>query len=171
MDGLSNKLICERCAITPPTLYHHFSDKNELLEALVGQAYFEYFETKQRLPKSNDPLIRYKQGWRNFAAFAAAKPEHFRLMASAAAAGRMSNFVLEAYSYPMTDLKGISEKYGLKVSIEVAAQLTICAAFGACVLPMTSSEVPWKSDLSETVLDAVLQTILSRSEDRIECEG
>ena len=160
IEGLSNKLICERSAITPPTLYHHFPDKNALLEALVTQAYVEFFKSKVKKSSSADPLVRYKEGWRNFANFAATKPEHFKLIAGAAIAGRMPKIGYELYRYPVSDLEGIREKYGLKVGVALAAQLTVSTAFGACMLPMAWPEIPWEAGLSETALEAVLQFIL-----------
>src|SRR5580698_5764803 len=70
IDGLSNRLICERCAVTPPTLYHHFPDKKTLLDAAVTLAFAQFIESKPEVPAPSDPLDRYKEGWRNLATFA-----------------------------------------------------------------------------------------------------
>jgi AcrR family transcriptional regulator len=160
MEGLSNRLICERCAITPPTLYHHFSDRNALLEALVTKAYIDFFDFKRKASGSADPLERFKESWRNFADFAATNPEHFKLMASASIAGRMPKIGRESYSYPISHLEAIKEKYGLTVSVALAAQLSMSTAFGVCMLRLGWPDIPWDAGLSEAGLEAVLQFIL-----------
>lgn len=160
IEGLSNRLICEKSGITPPTLYHHFPDKNALLDALVGQAFTEFLEDKRANVNSSDPLIRYKENWHNFARFAKAHPEHFKIMASAIAVGRMPSLGSKPYSYPTSDLEAIDRKYGLRVSVAVAAQLSMSMAFGSCVLPLSTSDIKWESSLSDTALEAILHFIL-----------
>lgn len=163
VDGLSNKLICELCAITPPTLYHYFSDKNALLDALVSKSYADFFASKVTTPKSCDPVERFKDGLRDFVKFGVSKPEHFKLMASATVAGRTPELLHKSLDSPMADLKCLDDEYGLRVSIEVAAQLTVSAAFGACILPISSPEIPWTADLSEIALDAIVGFLLKNN--------
>jgi AcrR family transcriptional regulator len=160
MEGLSNKLICERSSISPPTLYHHFPDKKALLDALATQAFIEFLEDKTGHSKSTDPLVRYKEGWRNFSNFAASKPEHFRLMASATITRGMPSIAYRLYNFPISDLEGIKAKYGLKVDVALAAQLTMSTAFGVCMLPMGAPGISWEAGLSEAALEALLQFIL-----------
>ena len=159
IDGLSNRLICERCAVTPPTLYHHFPDKKALLDAAVTHAFSEFIESKRRIPPASDPLDRYKEGWRNLANFAATKPEHFKLMASATLAKGMPKIAYALYNNVIADLNGVQEMYGLKVAVPLAAQLTMATAFGTCILPAGAPDIPWDSNLSEAALEALLRII------------
>jgi AcrR family transcriptional regulator len=160
IDGLSNRLICERCAVTPPTLYHHFPDKKALLDATVTVAFADFLDSKKEMPASNDPLDRYKGGWRNLASFASKKPEHFKLMASAMLAKGMPKIGYELYKNLVADLDGVQKSYGLAVTVPVAAQLTMATAFGICMLPAAAPDIPWESTLSEVGLEALLRHIL-----------
>jgi AcrR family transcriptional regulator len=162
IEDLSNKLICEASSISPPTLYHHFPDKKALLDALATQAFIEFLEDKKGHSKSTDPLVRFKEGWRNFSNFAASKPEHFRLMASATITRGMPSIAYQLYNYPTSDLEGIKKKHGLKIDVALAAQLTMSTAFGVCMLPMGAPEIPWEAGLSEAALEGLLQFILVR---------
>jgi AcrR family transcriptional regulator len=160
IDGLSNRLICERCAVTPPTLYHHFPDKKALLDAAVTLAFAEFIDGKREVPVSGEPMDRYKEGWRNLASFAATRPEHFKLMASAMLAKGMPIIGYELYNHVIADLEGMQKAYGLRFTVPLAAQLTMAIAFGTCMLPAGAPDIPWESDFSEAALEALLRIIL-----------
>lgn len=47
-DGdVSTRAICDRAEVKAPTLYHHFGDKEGLLDAVVAHGFEEYLATKR----------------------------------------------------------------------------------------------------------------------------
>src|SRR5271163_1010934 len=45
--GVSNRTVCEAAGVTPPTLYHHFGDKDGLEQAVVAGAFERYLARKR----------------------------------------------------------------------------------------------------------------------------
>lgn len=60
-----------------PTLYHHFGDKNGLLDALVATGVKAFLKRKQASPDTDDALADLISGWESFIGFALERPQLF----------------------------------------------------------------------------------------------
>jgi AcrR family transcriptional regulator len=54
VSALTTRAICDRAKITPPTLYHHFTDKDGLQRAVVQRVVDEFLKAKRSVRPSRD---------------------------------------------------------------------------------------------------------------------
>lgn len=79
-DGLTTRAVCDAANVTAPTLYHHFGDKNGLLDALLAKGLDAFLNRKQASPETADARKDLISGWESFIGFALERPQLFRLM-------------------------------------------------------------------------------------------
>lgn len=80
VDGATTREICDRAGVTAPTLYHHFGDKQGLMDAVVTEAFERYLEQKRALRPTGDAREDVRRGWDAHVAFARANPVLYQLM-------------------------------------------------------------------------------------------
>jgi AcrR family transcriptional regulator len=81
VDAASTREIYALAGVKAPTLYHHFGDKQGLLDAVVTDAFERYLAAKRALPATGgDPSDVIRQGWDLHVSFARANPALYRLM-------------------------------------------------------------------------------------------
>ena len=61
-------------------MYHHFGDKQGLLDAVVTDAFERYLARKRALRPTGDPATDIRRGWDAHVEFARANPALYRLM-------------------------------------------------------------------------------------------
>lgn len=73
--------ICRAVGCTPPSLYHHFADKEALLREVCSRR-FERFaaELDTAAERTEDPLERLRRKGRAYLGWAIENPEHYRVL-------------------------------------------------------------------------------------------
>lgn len=79
-EGVTTRAVCAIASVKAPTLYHHFGDKNGLLDALVARGVTAFLARKRAMPDTEDAAADLIAGWDDFIAFALERPRLFRLM-------------------------------------------------------------------------------------------
>jgi AcrR family transcriptional regulator len=81
-DGFSLRGVATRAGVTPPAVYRHFADKDELLAAIAVECANRLAETiNDAVARTKgDSLARFRQVGIAYVQFAVAHPEHFRAM-------------------------------------------------------------------------------------------
>jgi AcrR family transcriptional regulator len=79
-DAVTTRAVCDAANVGAPTLYHHYSDKNGLLDALVAKGVKAFLKRKQAVPDTADARADLISGWGSFVEFALERPQLFRLM-------------------------------------------------------------------------------------------
>ncbi len=80
VEAATTREIYLRAGVTAPTLYHHFGDKQGLLDAVVTDAFERYLARKRALRPTGDPATDIRRGWDAHVEFARANPALYRLM-------------------------------------------------------------------------------------------
>lgn len=82
-DGFSLRGVAARAGVTPPAVYRHFKDKDELLAAIAAEANERLTATVQDslADASGNALARFRHVGIAYVQFAVAHPEHFRALA------------------------------------------------------------------------------------------
>jgi AcrR family transcriptional regulator len=80
VEAASTREIYARAGVKAPTLYHHFGDKQGLLDAVVTDAFERYLGAKHALPATGNPAEAVRQGWDLHVSFARDNPALYRLM-------------------------------------------------------------------------------------------
>ena len=79
-DAVTTRAVCDAANVGAPTLYHHYGDKNGLLDALVAKGVNAFLKRKQAVPETTDARFDLVSGWESFVEFALERPQLFRLM-------------------------------------------------------------------------------------------
>lgn len=79
-DAVTTRAVLEEAGVTAPTLYHHFGDKDGLLNALLEEGIAKFFLHRAALPETTDPLADLLSSWDEFLDFISEQPQLFRLL-------------------------------------------------------------------------------------------
>ena len=79
-DAVTTRAVCDAAKVGAPTLYHHYGDKNGLLDALVAKGVIAFLKRKQAVADTADARADLVSGWQDFIGFALERPQLFRLM-------------------------------------------------------------------------------------------
>jgi AcrR family transcriptional regulator len=82
-DGFSLRDVAKRAGVTPPAVYRHFNDKDELLAAIAVECSDRLVATvtESLAGAGGDSLNRFRHVGIAYVQFAVAHPEHFRALA------------------------------------------------------------------------------------------
>lgn len=161
VEGASTREIYQLAGVTAPTLYHHFGDKQGLLDAVVTDAFERYLATKRALPRTGDPAAGARLGWDAHVAFAQANPSLYRLMwplgqAEPPPAAAQSAGELQKAFAKLADLgflrPGMTPRH--------AARTLSAALRGVTAAITREPDDPGNAELSATVRDAVIEALL-----------
>jgi AcrR family transcriptional regulator len=80
-SAVSIRAVAQAVGVTPPSIYLHFADRNELIFALVEQQFAHLHDAMERAVEGvEDPLARIHQRGLAYIEFGLAAPEHYRLL-------------------------------------------------------------------------------------------
>lgn len=162
-EAVSIRAVAERVGVTPPSIYMHFADKNELIFAVCEQ-HFNALDLaiQQATQGIDDPLEALRRGGRAYVQFGLDNPEQYRILFMSKPAAAPDGFQEER-------LKGSSafdhlvEMVERAIAAEVfegdAVTIAIClwvSVHGITSLLLSHPNFPWPEQ--EAVIDAVLAT-------------
>jgi AcrR family transcriptional regulator len=80
-DAVSIRAVAEAVGVTPPSIYLHFADKNELIFE-VCEKHFDQFDRylEAAAGESDDPLESLRLRGRAYVQFGLDHPEHYRIL-------------------------------------------------------------------------------------------
>jgi AcrR family transcriptional regulator len=80
-SAVSMRAIAEAVGCTPPAIYMHFADKEELIFEVCNARWAEFNEALDRAgDRSDDPLESLRNRGRAYIRFGMENPEHYRLL-------------------------------------------------------------------------------------------
>src|SRR5512145_2602082 len=78
--GLSIRELCRRAEVTAPTIYHHFGDKQALVDRVVDDCFATFDSVLARRAAPADPVEALRWGFDRFVEYGLQHPSHYRLM-------------------------------------------------------------------------------------------
>ncbi len=79
-EDVSVRAVAQLVGVTAPSIYMHFKDKDELLDAVCAEHFAALGRAMQEeAAATTDPLARLLAQGRGYVRFALAQPEHYRL--------------------------------------------------------------------------------------------
>lgn len=162
-EAVSIRAVAERVGVTPPSIYMHFADKNELIFAVCEQHFNELDRFIQQAAEGvDDPLEALQRGGRAYVQFGLDNPEQYRVLFMSKPAAAPDGFQEER-------LKGTSAFDHLVEMVEAgisagvlagdAVTIAIClwvSVHGITSLLLSHPNFPWPE--REALIDAVLAT-------------
>lgn len=82
VDDVSIRGVADAVGVTPPSIYLHFSDKNDLVAAVVADVFTELDEAMlEAAAQADGPMDRLRTSGLAYVRFAVSHPEHYRIAA------------------------------------------------------------------------------------------
>ncbi|MEY2477421.1 MAG: hypothetical protein QOG87_2736 [Actinomycetota bacterium] len=80
-EAVSIRAVAQAVGVTPPSIYLHFADKDDLIRAVCEQT-FELFDrfVEERVSGIDDPIVQLAERGRAYIAFGVQHPEHYRVL-------------------------------------------------------------------------------------------
>jgi AcrR family transcriptional regulator len=79
--AVSIRAIAERVGVTPPSIYRHFADKDEMLSAVCADVFVQLTDgIAQAAGSATSPIDALSRAGRCYVEFGLAHPEHYRLV-------------------------------------------------------------------------------------------
>lgn len=78
--GLSIREVCAKARVTPPTIYHHFGDKDALIDRVLDECFEAFDGAFLGRTAPADPVERLRWGFDRYVEYGLAHPTHYRLM-------------------------------------------------------------------------------------------
>jgi AcrR family transcriptional regulator len=81
-DGFTLRDVARRAGVTPPAVYRHFEDKDQLLAAVAGECVELMLDSGEAAvaEASDNALARFRHAGIAYVQFAVSHPEHFRVL-------------------------------------------------------------------------------------------
>jgi AcrR family transcriptional regulator len=87
-ESFSIRRLVSRCGYTAPTIYHYFSDKAGLVDALLEERFSKLLERLRRAPQHDDPVEKLRELALAVVRFGLRNPSHYRLLMTPRSDGR-----------------------------------------------------------------------------------
>ena len=167
VEAASTREIYARAGVKAPTLYHHFGDKQGLLDAVITDAFERYLAAKRALPATDDAATAIRQGWDLHVSFARDNPSLYQLMWPPrqadlpAAAAQSARELHEGFAR-------LASRGALRPGVTSRhATRTLAAALSGVTAAITRDPAdPGNDALSATVRDAVIDALVAPSADQ-----
>jgi AcrR family transcriptional regulator len=152
---VSTRAVCAAAGVGAPTLYHHFGDKDGLLDAVVAYGFERYLAEKHARPSTGDPVEDLRRGWDAHVEFGLGQPAFYALMYGAGrSAGAASE---EAHRILLLIIEAVARAGRLRVPVHTAANMIHAACMGV-TLDLISG-AGGATDLSARTREAVLAAV------------
>ena len=157
--AVSTRAVAAAAGVQAPTIYRHFGDMQDLLNAVASYGFETYLQEKTSREQFEDPVEELRQGWNLHVAFGLANPGFYTLMYGDPHPDAEHKAASRGFEALRMLVQRIAEAGRLRVSVERAAQMIHAAA---CGVTLTLLELkPENRDLTlsvqsrEAVLGAV----------------
>ncbi|MFD4638309.1 TetR/AcrR family transcriptional regulator [Lentzea sp. NPDC058436] len=158
--AVSIRDVCQAAGVTAPTVYHHFGDRQGLLEAVAAQGFERYLATKQGLGASADALDDLRAGWDRHVEFGLTNPASYQLMygptsSRTHASAQQGLKVLHAM------LVRLAQEGRLSTTPDEAVPFIHSACVGTTLTLLSDPANPAHRGLSDRVRDAIFAAIIT----------
>jgi AcrR family transcriptional regulator len=170
-ESVSIRAVAERVGVTPPSIYLHFTDKDELIFAVCEKHFAELHRVMtDATDGASDPLNALRRMGRAYVSFGVNNPEQYRIIFM----GRTPHSVDEGHTERLLDNSGFSHLVDVvKACLDdghfvpgdpmmIAIDLWV-TVHGITSLLIAKPEFPWpdKEELIEHILDTHLRGLRS----------
>jgi AcrR family transcriptional regulator len=162
IEGLTTRAVCEATGVTAPTLYHHFTNKEGLVAAVIRHGVHEFLARKRDLPLTDDPVADLRRGWDGWIGFAHARPRLFRLMTQMAGADGAATG--EAYAIMQRLVERIAQAGRLETDTETAARAIWAASNGVLMSFLQGGEPADLRHTADLMFDGLILRLVRSSQ-------
>jgi AcrR family transcriptional regulator len=157
-DAVTTRAVCNAANVGAPTLYHHYGDKNGLLDALVAKGVQAFLKRKQATSETADARADLISGWEDFIEFALERPQLFRLMVQRV--GDNSQILDAAMATTNDRLIRLADEKRLTTDVAFARQSLLALSLGVTALTRHSTSKAAVKAVGRFLLDATLSALV-----------
>ncbi|MWA01850.1 TetR family transcriptional regulator [Actinomadura sp. LD22] len=153
-EPVSTRAVCAAAGVGAPTLYHHFGDKQGLLDAVAAHGLEEYLASKRAQPGTGDPVDDLRHGWDLHVEFGVSHPAVYALIYGSP---RTPPAADEAYAILLGLVGAVARAGRLRVPVETAARMIQAASVGVVLFLVANGDDG--GGLSARTREAVLAAV------------
>jgi AcrR family transcriptional regulator len=161
-ERFSMRRLARRCGYTAPTIYHHFGDKQGLLDTVVEERFQLVLERIRRVRRRPDPADTVRAILGELIRFGIENPTHYRLLSMPRVAeteppesAQKAQFELEAQ---LAELAA-QGRLALEDPAQAASFLWI-VLHGFVSLRITRPEADWSEDMPDVCIESAMRGLL-----------
>lgn len=161
---VSTRAICDLAGVQAPTLYHHFGNKQALLDEVVSHGFRSFLAARAdtsatTADPTTDPIDDIRRGWDDHVAFGLRHPTFYAHVYGTVKPGVPCGVVASVEAMVLDTLDAAARQGRLTVAPAVAASEIVAASSGVILTLIT--QPPGEADLglSTRVRDAILRSI------------
>lgn len=161
-ERFSMRRLAERCGYTAPTIYHHFGDKQGLLDTVVEERFQLVLDRIERVRRRPDPADTIRAVLDQLIRFGIENPTHYRLLsmprASESEPPESAQKAQEALEAHLTELAGQG-----RLAVEdpgQAARFLWIVLHGFVSLRITRPEAEWVEGMPELCIESAMRGLL-----------
>jgi AcrR family transcriptional regulator len=157
--GFSVRKLVERCGYSAPTIYHHFKDKDGLIDALLEQRLTLLASELARVPLVEDPVENLRALSRAFAIFGLRNPTHYQLLMQVREdSDKMIESAEEARRLMETPAEQIADRKWIVLGdLESFRQAIWTMIHGIVSMHALRPDVEWREDLLDQSIEGIIR--------------
>jgi AcrR family transcriptional regulator len=157
---VSTRAVCKRAGVQAPTLYHHFGNKDGLLQAVVEYGTSQYVSHENSVG-ADDLVGQLRRGWDDHVRYGLSNPSFYVLLYGRIKPGVQCGVTSVAERRLIELLRHVDKAGSLKVSCEEAAHQIVAANVGVTLYLLGREEGERDLGLSDRLRDNVLAGVLT----------
>jgi AcrR family transcriptional regulator len=157
---VSTRAICDLAGVQAPTLYHHFDNKQGLLDAVVSHGFRQFLKVRRSIGSSpDDPIADIREGWDSHVMFGLEHPTFYAHVYGNVKAGVPCGVIAEVEEMILETLQAAARQGRLVVTPRAAAEEIVAASSGVILTLIQQATGDVDLELSHRVRDAILDNI------------
>lgn len=161
-ERFSMRRLAARCGYTAPTIYHHFGDKQRLLDAVVEARFQLVLERIRRVRRYPDPADTVRAILLELVGFGVENPSHYRLLVMARSPESSEpESAQKAQDEMQGHLAKLAEQGRLAVEdAQQAASFLWIVLHGFVSLRLARPDADWSADMPQVCIESALRGLL-----------
>lgn len=161
-EAFSMRRLAERCGYTPPTIYHHFGDKQRLIDALLEERFRVLVGALRTTATSADPVENLRATSVAFTRFGLDNPTFYALLSQPRPDPDepVPPAAEEARTAMERPLVQLAEEGRLRADVEATQQVFWAFLHGFVLLRTHRSDVFFHADVLEVGLEALMRSLI-----------
>ena len=172
---VSTRQITERAGVQAPTLYHHFGNKQALLDAVVSHGFKKFLAERAIAETNGDPIDAIREGWDSHVAFGLEFPSAYAHIYGNVKPGAPCGVIEDVRAHLLEALRPAAVQGQLRVSPGEAAAAILAASSGVTLALIQQPADERDLGLSVRMRESILASIAEQSDpepvEKTELEG
>lgn len=163
---VSTRAVCERAGVQAPTLYHHFGNKQGLIDAVLNHGFTQFVAPAHAPGVSDDPLDDVRAGWDRHVEFGLTNPTFYALLYGRVEPGTPCSITAPALAMLVELLDAAARAGVLAVPPRDAAAQLLAANVGVTLALITQPDGQVDHSLSDRVREAAITGVVTHPSGR-----